>query len=311
MMEMTLQQIYYVLTISEHSSMNKAAEALYISQPTLTSAVRELESELGITVFRRSGKGTELTTEGEEFLIYARQLYQQYELINEKYTDPSNVKRRFGVSSQHYSFTVKAFVETVKQFDMQKYEFAMREVQTLEVIRDVSSLKSEIGILYINDFNQRVMNKILRDNELEFHKLIDCKAYVYIWKNHPLAKNESISFDELSDYPCLSFEQGEKGSFYFSEEILSMNEYPRMIKAADRSTMLNLMVGLYGYTLCSGIICEELNGSDFIAVPFRSDDDNPNQTMEIGYILKKNVPLSNIGEIYIKELTKYLQNVRL
>lgn len=311
MMEMTLQQIYYVLTISEHSSMNKAAEALYISQPTLTSAVRELESELGITVFRRSGKGTELTTEGEEFLIYARQLYQQYELINEKYTDPSNVKRRFGVSSQHYSFTVKAFVETVKQFDMQKYEFAMREVQTLEVIRDVSSLKSEIGILYINDFNQRVMNKILRDNELEFHKLIDCKAYVYIWKNHPLAKNESISFDELSDYPCLSFEQGEKGSFYFSEEILSMNEYPRMIKAADRSTMLNLMVGLYGYTLCSGIICEELNGSDFIAVPFRSDDDNPNQTMEIGYILKKNVPLSNIGDIYIKELTKYLQNVRL
>lgn len=308
---MTLQQIYYVLTISEHGSMNKAAEALFISQPTLTSAVRELESELGITVFRRSGKGTELTTEGEEFLIYARQLYQQYELINEKYTDPSNVKRRFGVSSQHYSFTVKAFVETVKQFDMQKYEFAMREVQTLEVIRDVSSLKSEIGILYINDFNQRVMNKILRDNELEFHKLIDCKAYVYIWKNHPLAKNESISFDELRDYPCLSFEQGEKGSFYFSEEILSMNEYPRMIKAADRSTMLNLMVGLYGYTLCSGIICEELNGSDFIAVPFRSDDDNPNQTMEIGYILKKNVPLSNIGEIYIKELTRYLQNVRL
>ncbi len=311
MIEMTLQQIYYVLTISEHGSMNKAAEALFISQPTLTSAVRELESELGITVFRRSGKGTELTTEGEEFLIYARQLYQQYELINEKYTDPSNVKRRFGVSSQHYSFTVKAFVETVKQFDMQKYEFAMREVQTLEVIRDVSSLKSEIGILYINDFNQRVMNKILRDNELEFHKLIDCKAYVYIWKNHPLAKNESISFDELRDYPCLSFEQGEKGSFYFSEEILSMNEYPRMIKAADRSTMLNLMVGLYGYTLCSGIICEELNGSDFIAVPFRSDDDNPNQTMEIGYILKKNVPLSNIGGIYIKELTRYLQNVRL
>ncbi len=311
MIEMTLQQIYYVLTISEHGSMNKAAEALFISQPTLTSAVRELESELGITVFRRSGKGTELTTEGEEFLIYARQLYQQYELINEKYTDPSNVKRRFGVSSQHYSFTVKAFVETVKQFDMQKYEFAMREVQTLEVIRDVSSLKSEIGILYINDFNQRVMNKILRDNELEFHKLIDCKAYVYIWKNHPLAKNESISFDELRDYPCLSFEQGEKGSFYFSEEILSMNEYPRMIKAADRSTMLNLMVGLYGYTLCSGIICEELNGSDFIAVPFRSDDDNPNQTMEIGYILKKNVPLSNIGGIYIKELTRYLQNIRL
>lgn len=306
---MTLQQIFYVITISDYASMNKAAEALFISQPTLTSAVRELENEVGITIFNRNGKGTFLTSEGEEFIIYARQLYQQYELINEKYSNPSNIKRKFGVSSQHYSFAVKAFVETVKQFDMQKYEFAMREVKTMDVINDVSSLKSEIGLLYLNDFNRKVIEKILRDNDIEFHPLIDCTAYVYIWKNHPLAQNKSISFSELKDYPCLSFEQGEKGSFYFAEEILSANEYPKTIKAADRSTILNLMVGLNGYTLCSGIICEELNGSDFIAVPFESDEDNPNQTMQIGYILKKSSPLSKIGKIYIDELTKYLNNV--
>lgn len=288
--------------------MNKAAEALFISQPTLTSAVKELEGELGISIFRRSGRGTVPTAEGEEFLIYAHQLYQQYELISERYSDPTGRKRKFGVSAQHYSFAVKAFVETVKQFDMQKYEFAMREEKTADVINDVKNLKSEIGLLYMNDFNGKIIQKILRDNSLEFHELITCKAYVYIMKNHPLAKNSSISFRELDPYPCLSFEQGEKGSFYFAEEILSTNEYPRTIKATDRSTVLNLMVGLNGYTLCSGIICEELNGSDFVAVPFRSDDSNPNPTMKIGYILKKDNPLSEIGRIYIKEVTKYLRD---
>lgn len=240
-------------------------------------------------------------------MIYARQLYQQYELLRDKFSKSSNIKRKFGVSSQHYSFAVKAFVETAKQFDMQKYEFAMREEKTMDVINDVSNLKSEIGVLYINEFNKKVIDKILRDNEIAFHPLIDCTAYVYIWKNHPLAKNKSIRFQQLAPYPCLSFEQGEKGSFYFSEEILSSNEYPKIIKATDRSTMLNLMVGLNGYTLCSGIICEELNGSDYIAVPFDSDNENQNQIMKIGYITKKNMPLSPIGEIYVKELSEYMK----
>lgn len=306
---MTLQQIYYVITISEYGSMNKAAEALFISQPTLTSAVKELEREIGITLFQRTGKGAVLTAGGEDFLIYARQLYQQYELIESRYSNKANIKRKFGISSQHYSFAVKAFVETVKKFDTLNYEFAMRECKTADVISDVSTLKSEIGILYLNDFNRKVLNKIFSDNQLDFHKLINCKAYVYIWKNHPLAKKKSITFANLADYPCLSFEQGDKGSFYFAEEILSTNEYPRQIKATDRSTMLNLMVGLNGYTLCSGIICEELNGSDFLAVPFEADEDNPNSSMEIGYILKRRSPLSEIGRIYINEVTKYLEKI--
>lgn len=304
---MTLQQIRYVITIARCGSMNKAAEMLYISQPTLTNAVKDLENEIGIKIFQRSGKGTAATLEGEEFLIYARQLYQQYELLQGKYSSPENVRIKFGVSAQHYSFAVKAFVETVKQFDMKKYNFAMREERTTDVIDDVSTLKSEIGILYLNDFNRKIINKILRDRDLEFYPLIRCSAYVYLWKKHPLANNKSISFDELKKYPCLSFEQGEKGSFYFAEEILSTNEYPRTIKVADRSTMLNLMIGLSGYTLCSGIICEELNGSDFIAVPYQPDAENPGTSMEIGYILKKNYPLSEIGKIYINEVSKYLK----
>ncbi|MDY3302750.1 MAG: LysR family transcriptional regulator [Clostridia bacterium] len=307
---MTLQQILYIITISDYGSMNKASEALFISQPTLTSAVKELESEVGIRIFQRSGKGTQPTPEGKEFLIYAHQLYQQYELLQSKYTDPGGVKRKFGVSSQHYSFAVKAFVETVKKFGTLNYEFAMRECKTSDVINDVSTLKSEIGILYLDDFNRKIISKIIRDNDLEFKHLIDCKAYVYIWKGHPLAAKKSITFTELADYPCLSFEQGEKGSLYFSEEILSTNEYQRIIKATDRSTMLNLMVGLNGYTLCSGIICEELNGSDFAAIPFESDDINQNQTMDIGYITKKGSALTEIGTTYIDEMKRYLANAK-
>lgn len=303
---MTLQQMNYVIAISETGSFNKAAEILYVAQPSLTSAIKELEKETGITIFNRSGKGVTLTSDGTEFLLYARQVYQQYESLLEKYGKGGRRKKKFGVSTQHYSFAVKAFVEMVKTFDTSKYEFAIRETRTLDVIEDVSTMRSEIGILYLSDFNRRIITKLLSSNDLEFRKLIDCQAYVYLWRGHPLAGCRSITFSQLADYPCLSFEQGGNSSFYFAEEILSTNEYPRMIKTCDRATMLNLMIGLNGYTLCSGIICEELNGSDYVAVPFEADELNPNSAMEIGYIVRKNSLLSEMGKLYIEEIKTYL-----
>lgn len=304
---MTLMQLHYIITISETGSLNKAAELLYVSQPSLTNAVKELERELGITIFNRSGKGVTLTNDGTEFLLHAKQIYGQYESVMEKYGKGGSYKKKFAVSTQHYSFAVKAFVDMVKQFDMLKYEFAIRETRTGEVISDVSKMKSEIGVLYLSDFNRKSMLKLLSSANLEFHHLINCQAYVYMWKNHPLAHESSISFSQLDEYPCLSFEQGDNGTFYFAEEILSTNEYSRTIKANDRATMLNLMVGLNGYTLCSGIICEELNGSDYIAIPFRDDEQNQNSIMEIGYVVRKNTILSKMGELYVSSIKKYLK----
>lgn len=303
---MTLTQLNYLITIAETKSLNKAAEQLYVSQPSLTNAIKELEKELGITLFYRSGRGVTLTNDGTEFLLYAKQIYGQYESVLEKYGKGGSYKKKFGVSTQHYSFAVKAFVDMAKEFDMSKYEFALRETKTMEVISDVNTMKSEIGILYLSDFNRKAIEKLLKSYDLEFHHLVDCQAYVYIWKDHPLAKEASISFAQLNGYPCLSFEQGDNSSFYFAEEILSTNEYSQVIKANDRATMLNLMVGLNGYTLCSGIICEELNGNDFVAVPFRDDAQNPNSVMEIGYIVKKNTVRSKMGELYIEKLKEYL-----
>ena len=302
---MTLQQLYDVIVISETGSLNRAAEKLFVSQPALTGAVRELEKELSITIFNRTPRGVTLTPEGLRFLPYARQVYAQYLNLMEEYGRVEPRKTSFAVSTQHYSFAVKAFVELAKKVDVSEYELAIRETRTQEVIDDVISLRSEIGILYMNGFNRKALMKVLNQGDLVYRHLIDCSAFVYLWKGHPLAGRASLAIADLLPYPCLAFEQGDS-PLYFSEELLSTNEYPRLIKCCDRATVLNLMVGLDGYTICSGIICEELSGPDYVAIPFDPGSDPEDTTMEIGYIERKNHVRSPLGEQYIQEMQKYL-----
>lgn len=299
---MTLTQLKYAIALSDAKSINEAARNLFISQPSLSSAIKELEAETGTELFIRTKRGIVITAEGEEFIGYARQIVEQYQLMETRYIEKRNVKKKFSVSMQHYSFAVNAFVEMVKQFGMDEYEFAIHETKTHSVIDDVKNLKSEIGILYVNDFNRKIMMKLFSQNNLEFHEILHCGIYAYIWKGHPLAHKNEISIEELQEYPCLSFDQGTNNSFYFAEEVLSTYDYKQIIKANDRATMLNLMVGLNGYTLCSGIICEELNGSDYCAVPLKA-----NEVMTIGYISRKGIPISPIGKKYLEEIAKYRQ----
>ncbi len=301
---MTLTQLRYAITVAESKSMNEAAKNLYISQPSLSSAIKELENEIGVELFRRTNRGILMTAEGKEFVGYARQVVEQYQLIESKYIQKENIKQKFSVSMQHYTFAVNAFIELVKQFGMDDYEFAVHESKTYEVIEDVKNFKSEIGVLYVNDFNKKVLSKLFSEFDIEFHEIMDCHIYAYLWKGHPLAEKKEITLEQLDDYPCLSFDQGGNNSFYFAEEVLSTYEYKRLIKADDRATLLNLMVGLNGYTLCSGIICEELNGSDYCAVKLKSDE-----IMTIGYIKKKGTIISELGQKYIEEISKYKDRV--
>ena len=301
---MTLTQLKYVIAIADTHSMNEAARTLFIAQPSLSQAVKELEEEIGISLFNRSNRGVKITPEGEEFLGYARQVVEQYRLVEDRYIEKKNSKKRFSVSMQHYTFAVKAFVEMVKQFGMDEYEFAVHETKTYEVIEDVKNFRSEIGILYLNDFNRAVLTKLFHESGLEFREILKCGIYVYMWKGHPLADKEEISLEELDEYPCLSFEQGSNNSFYFAEEVLSTYAYKRLIKANDRATLLNLMVGLNAYTLCSGIICENLNGSDYCAVKLKSDE-----IMTIGYLKRKGAAISPLGQKYLEELKKFRESV--
>lgn len=297
---MTLTQLVYAVRIADTKSMNKAAAELFVSQPALSGAIRDLEDEIHIELFIRTNRGIVITTEGEEFLSYARQMVELHRMIRERYIDNKQTKKKFSVSMQHYSFAVEAFMELANKCSMSEFELAVHETKTYEVISNVREYRSEIGVLYLNEFNEKAMKKIFNDNELEFTPLFDCGISVYLSKSHPLAERKRIQFEELKDYPCLSFEQGTKNSFYFSEEVLSTLDYKQIIKADDRATMLNLMVGMNGYTLCSGIICEDLNGGNYVSVPLDTKD-----KMTIGFIKRKNMPLSMLGQEYIEILKKY------
>ena len=291
---MTLKQLKYAVTVAKTGNITEAAKQLFIAQPSLTSAIKDLEKEYNITIFYRSNKGIEITPEGDEFLGYARQLLEQANLIEERYTGVNHGKQRFCVSAQHYSFVVEAFVELIKNYGGDKYEFHMRETQTFDIIDDVAHRRSEIGVLYLNTFNETVIRKTLRDHSLVFSTLFTAKPHVFIGKNSPLAKKKTITLDDLAAYPRLSYEQGSHNSFYFSEEILSTIDSDKEIIVRDRATLFNLLVGLNGYTICSGVISEELNGPHIIAKPLDVDD-----YMEIGYILPSGIPQSVLTQQYI------------
>ena len=298
---MTLQQLKYVVTVAETGTITEAAGKLYISQPSLTNAIHELEREMQIVIFNRTNKGISLSKEGDIFLGYARQVLEQAEILEDKYKGEGSGKKQFCVSTQHYSFAVNAFVDLIKKYGQEEYDFSLRETQTYEIIEDVAKMRSEIGILFLNDFNEKVITKILKSNELEFHDLFVAKPHVFISRRHPLADHQIITNEELESYPYLSFEQGEHNSFYSSEEIFSASERKKNIRVRDRATLFNLLIGLNGYTVCSGVIDKKLNGKDIIAVPLADESD-----MRIGYITHRKGMLSRLGTTYLDALSKYI-----
>ena len=299
---MTFQQLKYVITVAETGTITEAAGKLYVSQPSLTKAIHELEKEMNIVIFNRTNKGISLSREGDEFLGYARQVLDQAAILEDKYKGGHGGKKKFCVSTQHYSFAVNAFVDLIKQYGQDEYDFSLRETQTYEIIEDVARMRSEIGILFLNDFNVVVMDKILKAHDLEFHLLFIAKPHVFISRNHPLAGREIITNEELEQYPYLSYEQGEHNSFYFSEEIFSPFERKKNIRVRDRATLFNLLIGLNGYTVCSGVIDEKLNGKDIIAVPLAQESN-----MRIGYISHRKGMISRVGNSYLEALNQYLQ----
>lgn len=299
---MTLQQLRYVVMVAETGTITEAANKLYISQPSLTNAIHELEKEMNLVIFHRTNKGISLSKEGDDFLGYARQVLEQASILEDHYKGNKGGKKQFCVSTQHYSFAVNAFVDLIKQYGQEEYDFSLRETQTYEIIEDVAKMRSEIGLLFLNDFNEAVLRKLLKSHDLEFHPLFTAKPHVFISSRHPLAKKEVITNKELEEYPYLSFEQGEHNSFYFSEEIFSASERKKNIRVRDRATLFNLLIGLNGYTVCSGVIDKKLNGKNIIAVPLADEGD-----MRIGYIRHRKGMTSRLGVTYLEAIRKYLE----
>ncbi|RKS86026.1 DNA-binding transcriptional LysR family regulator [Orbus hercynius] len=299
---MKLNQLRYIIEVARTGSMNEAAKKLYITQPSLSTAIKELEDEFDLKIFIRTTKGVSLTTEGTEFLGYAKQILEQTELLEQHYNKKLPSKQLCSISTQHYAFAVNAFVNLIKKNHTDEYEFTLRETRTHDIITDVTTLRSEVGILYLNDFNQKVIRRLLKENNLTFYPLFDADPHVFISTKHPLALNSKITLEELEDYPYLSFEQGEYNSFYFSEEILSTVYHKKSIHVSDRATLFNLLHGLNGYTISTGVLSTDLNGSDIASIPLKTEE-----KILVGWITSQKVQLSQSAQHYISELKRLIE----
>lgn len=298
---MTILQLKYVLAIAASSSMREAARDLFITQPALSLAINDLEEELGVTLFNRTNRGVSLTKEGEEFLSYAKQAVSQFDLIADKYEGKRNGRSHFAVSLQHYVFAIHAFVNTIKQYDAEEYSYSIHETRTDEVLEDVKSLRSEIGIISYSSSNEKIMKKLLKEYQLKFIPLMIKNTYVYVWNEHPLANKEELSLADLEGYPCVSFDQSSDNSFYLSEEALPNYDFKRLIKSTDRATSAELMVALNGYSIGTGIMIDSFSLKEgFVAIKLKEED-----PLTIGYIVKEKHAINEIGETYIAELLKY------
>jgi DNA-binding transcriptional LysR family regulator len=298
---MNMNQLKYVLEVSGASSMREAAAKLFISQPALSLSIRDLEEELGILIFERTNKGITLTDEGREFVTYARKAVAQYGILEDRYLAGDHKKERFSVSTQHYNFAIRAFTDMIRQFDPDKYMFFIHETKTHEVLEDVRSMKSEVGVISFSRTNEDVLRKLFREYSLDFVPLMRREAYIYVWHDHPLAGRKEISLPELADYPCVTFDQSDDSSFYLTEEAMADYDFPRLIKSDDRATTMEIIAALHGYSIGSGM----LSGNDAILkglVSIKLKEEDP---LIIGYITRKGSLLSSYGRVYRSELLKY------
>lgn len=299
---MTLQQLRYLIAIAEYGSMNAAAYNLYASQSNLSTAIRDLERELGITIFKRSNRGVTLTGEGTELLGYARQVIEQADMLHNRYAKGDAGRTRLAVSAQHFAFSVQAFVDVIAACETDDYEFVMRETSTGRIIEDVGSFRSEIGILYVDDFNRRVLEKAFADASLTFHPLFDARVHVFVGEGHPLARQDSIHPHDLEPWPCLTFEQGTENSFYFSEEPLSYLPHHKVIRVSDRGTMTTLLSHHNGYLLSSGVLSPEMQLGSIVSVPLDADE-----RMRVGYLIHRERKPSALLERYIARLSELVR----
>ena len=298
---MTLQQLRYIISIAECGSISSAAEKMLVAQPSLSKSVSELEKEMNIIIFYRNNRGVYLSEDGSKFLSYARQVVEQADLLENQYKKKETVKRVFSISSQHYSFVVSAFVALVKEYDKNKFEFTLRESMTHDIIEDVRTSRSELGILFLSNFNREVILRILHNADLKFTHLFTAKPHVFVSRPNPLAKKSYVKLEDLKQYPRLTYEQGLNNSFYYSEELHSTEESPKNIIVTDRATLFNLVIGLNGYTISSGILSKNLNGTDIVSIPIQSDE-----IMEIGYISPIDRPLGKVSLRYLEHLKDYI-----
>ena len=299
----SLQQLRYIIEVAECGSINAASQQLYVSQPTLSATIKDIEQELGISIFNRTNRGITLTSEGIEFIGYARQILEQFDLFEARYSNNQTASTgRLSVSSQHYAFCVRAFIDLAEEYDQEEYNFSLRETRTADIIEDVKDYRSELGVIYLSDFNSKVLTKTFSDAGLTFTPLFQAYPHIFVGRHHPLANRERLTPDDLQGYPRYSFEQGANNSFFFAEEPLSHLPHRQNITYSDRGTLVNLLTNHNGFTVSTGVRSGEMGLEDIVAIPLEVDE-----TMTVGYIYHAERPLSPLAKRYLEKLRAHIE----
>ncbi len=296
---MTVQQCRYVLEIAKTGSFNEAAKQLFIAQSSLSSCIKQLESELNIKIFARSNKGVILTAEGAEFVRYAGQLVEQHNFINERYKQSSDIKR-LHIATQHYDFISDIFCKIVNETRSEKYHFSLREIKTYEMIREVETATSDIGILAINENDRELMERFLAKRSISFISFLSTTPYVFVNKNHPLSKKEMLTYEDLRSYSYIYYDQGVNNSSFFTEEMTDEPIGGRLIEISDRASLMNVLLSSHCYTVGTGIMPSQLNDGKIVAIPLQSD-----KKYSIGYILNKERRINPLTQRFIKLLCEF------
>lgn len=295
---MTIQQCKYILEIVKKGSFSEAAKQLFVAQSALSTSVKLLENELNIKIFERSKNGVFLTDDGAEFARYAEELVEQEKFIVERYGRAGEAKRLY-VVSQHYDFVADVFCSLLRD-EVDGCDFALKELKTYDVIREVESAYSDIGIIAIKDGDFDIMKRYLGGRGLEFTPFLKAGAHVFVRANHPLAKKNKITNEDLKGFPFVLYEQGSHNSSFFSEEIECGFDVARRVRISDRATLMNVLLTTDCYTVGTGVMPSALNDGKIVSLPHESSS-----FYSIGYILSSDRKRSELCERFIGLLKEF------
>ena len=300
---MNIQQLRYVVAIANSGTFREAAEKMYVSQPSLSISVRDLEKELGFKIFRRTSSGTFLTRRGMEFYEKAQELVKGFDIFQNQYANPEEEKDEFSIASQHYDFLPPTITAFSQQYPDYK-NFRIFESTTVQILDEVAQGHSEIGIIYLNNQNQKGIMQRVEKLGLEVIELIPFQTHIYLREGHPLAKKKELVMDDLVDLPTVRFTQEKDEYLYYSENFVDTSASSQMFNVTDRATLNGILERTNAYATGSGFLdSDSVNG--ITVIPLK---DNLNNRMV--YVKREEVDLSQAGTLFVEVMQEYFDQKR-
>ena len=300
---MNIQQLRYVVAIANSGTFREAAEKMYVSQPSLSISVRDLEKELGFKIFRRTSSGTFLTRRGMEFYEKAQELVKGFDVFQNQYANPEEEKKEFSISSQHYDFLPPVITQFSVLYPENK-NFRIFESTTVQILDEVAQGHSELGIIYLNKQNTKGIMQRVDKLGLEVVDLIPFQTHIYLRKGHPLAKKEFLVMEDLAHLPTVRFTQEKDEYLYYSENFVDTSSSSQLFNVTDRATLNGILERTDAYATGSGFLdSQSVNG--ITVIPLIDDLNN-----KMVYVKREEVDLSPVAEKFVQVMEAYFDEKR-